>query len=437
MAPHVDSAPSDNAPLPVETLTILHVRPHDPTRSAIAEYADHFALALTRVAPFVQVVDLPTPDVTERIDTPADHEAVIAAVRRLAEPHRKAAGARTVLVHVEVGNALHREFWAAVELRAQLPGARIFCTVHDPPTLCSNPYRYVDTERSGRTSIAPLNKMLTRWAEARVARKRAEVDRRFVRACAGLIALKRGGATAMDHAPLFAGARVHSLPHVFPIETMGLRPPEPEMESKGTAGKRELLVTLFGFLGPNKGIEELLEAFETLAPRLRSHPQAPALRLRIFGGVPPTPWAKEYVERLHWRINTSPLAAAIEFRPGFVSDAERDRLLAQTDIVVHPFLPVGRVVFSSASLVRAMALGKAIVATRTGTIPEEIVDGRNGLLYHSGDTRGLVLSLERLALDPVLRHRLRRAAFDHAATEHSETAVAKRLAEIYGFRISD
>jgi glycosyltransferase involved in cell wall biosynthesis len=433
MTPFGDSPPSNAPPASVDTLTILHVRPHDPTRTAIAEYASHFGLALSRVAPFVEVVDLPTPDVTERMDTPADHEAVIAAVRQQAEPYRKAAEARTVLIHVEVGNALHREFWAGVELHAQLPRARIFCTVHDPPTLCSNPYRYVDTERSGRTRLVPLNKLLTRMAESKVVRQRAELERRFVRSCAGLIALKRGGATTMDRDPLFAGVKVHVLPHIFPIEAMGLRPPEPEPESDGTVRKGELLVTLFGFLGPNKGIEEFIEAFELTAPRLRSHPQAPALRLRIFGGVPPAPWTKEYIERLHWRINTSPLAAAMEFRPGFVSDAERDRQLAEADILVHPFLPVGRVVFSSASLIRAMALGKAIVATQTGTIPEEIVDGRNGLLYHSGDARGLGLSLERLALDPALRFRLRRAAFDHAATEHSESAVAKRLAVIYGF----
>ena len=83
-----------------------------------------------------------------------------------------------------------------------------------------------------------------------------------------------------------------------------------------------------------------------------------------------------------------------------------------------------------------MALGKAIVATRTGTIAEDINDGRNGLLYHSGDPRGLSLSLERLALDPALRHRLSRAAFDHAVTHHSESAVARKLGEIYGFRDS-
>lgn len=58
------------------------------------------------------------------------------------------------------------------------------------------------------------------------------------------------------------------------------------------------------------------------------------------------------------------------------------------------------------SLLEAMASGLAVVATRTGGIPEVIVDGESGLLAAPGDVESLASQLMRVAADGDLRQRL-------------------------------
>ena len=62
------------------------------------------------------------------------------------------------------------------------------------------------------------------------------------------------------------------------------------------------------------------------------------------------------------------------------------------------------------SLLEAMAMGLAVVSTRSGAIPEIVDDGVNGLLTPSNDERALADALLTLAQDPVLRRRLGQAA---------------------------
>ncbi len=62
----------------------------------------------------------------------------------------------------------------------------------------------------------------------------------------------------------------------------------------------------------------------------------------------------------------------------------------------------------------AMALGKAVVGTRVGGIPDQLGDA--GLLVEPEDPAGLALAVERLCTDPALRERLGAAARHRAET---------------------
>lgn len=67
------------------------------------------------------------------------------------------------------------------------------------------------------------------------------------------------------------------------------------------------------------------------------------------------------------------------------------------------------------SLLEAMALGVACVATRCPTGPEEIImDGENGLLVPVEDPTALANAIDRLLGDTELRDRLGRAARERA-----------------------
>ena len=82
------------------------------------------------------------------------------------------------------------------------------------------------------------------------------------------------------------------------------------------------------------------------------------------------------------------------------------------------------------SLLEAMAVGRPVVATRAGGIPEVLTDGRDGLVVPSGDPMALADAVLRLLRDAALRERLGLAARRRAADFDIRAAV-RRQEEVY------
>jgi glycosyltransferase involved in cell wall biosynthesis len=62
-------------------------------------------------------------------------------------------------------------------------------------------------------------------------------------------------------------------------------------------------------------------------------------------------------------------------------------------------------------VLEAMGLGKAVISTPVGVIPEIIDSGANGLIVPRADVPGLTAALARLLTDPALAARLGSAAY--------------------------
>lgn len=73
----------------------------------------------------------------------------------------------------------------------------------------------------------------------------------------------------------------------------------------------------------------------------------------------------------------------------------------------------------------------ALVGTEVGGIPEQIEDGRNGLLVPAGDSAALAAALETLIEDPDYRYELARAAWERAKRSYSLTRVIRQLSAVY------
>ncbi|MEJ7765881.1 MAG: glycosyltransferase family 4 protein [Acidimicrobiales bacterium] len=83
------------------------------------------------------------------------------------------------------------------------------------------------------------------------------------------------------------------------------------------------------------------------------------------------------------------------------------------------------------AILEAMAAGLPVVATRTGGIPELVIDGVSGALVEPGDIEGFVAALDSLASDDERRRALGAAGRDRARRCFDADDVAKRLIALY------
>ncbi len=147
-----------------------------------------------------------------------------------------------------------------------------------------------------------------------------------------------------------------------------------------------------GFLRPEKGIDNLLDAFEAIRSKR-------PLKLTLVGGTDNV----TNVERLaHQRIENSPFRDDITLT-GLVEFGEPlFDLYRNHDVFVLPSLSEG----TPRTLVEARAFGCPAVATRAGGIPSSLEDGRTGLMVEPNDSVGLAAAIERLLDDEPLRMHL-------------------------------
>ena len=101
--------------------------------------------------------------------------------------------------------------------------------------------------------------------------------------------------------------------------------------------------------------------------------------------------------------------------------------LAAMDVFVHPAFREALGV----AVLEAMAMGKAIVATATGGIPEAVEHGISGLLVPVGDAAALADAIVRLLGDEQLRRALGQAARERAKAVFSVEAMVSATERLY------
>lgn len=177
-------------------------------------------------------------------------------------------------------------------------------------------------------------------------------------------------------------------------------------------GQRAQLTFVFvGWLEAAKGVPELFEAFE----RVLREPGLPPSRLVLAGSGSLEAYCRERIER-------SNLGSCVTLR-GWVSGADKEELLASSDVFVLPSHAEGL----SNSMLEAMAVGLPVIVTRVGSLPDVVVDDVQGLLVQPRDVEALAASMITVARDAQRRERLGRAARARAEGFRVERAVADLL----------
>jgi glycosyltransferase involved in cell wall biosynthesis len=83
------------------------------------------------------------------------------------------------------------------------------------------------------------------------------------------------------------------------------------------------------------------------------------------------------------------------------------------------------------SLLEAGAVGKPLIATAVGGVPELITHGQTGLLIPTGNADALANTIRQLHQSPDLCHQLGDAARQHVSRFHSMDHVARQVRTIY------
>jgi glycosyltransferase involved in cell wall biosynthesis len=162
-----------------------------------------------------------------------------------------------------------------------------------------------------------------------------------------------------------------------------------------------------------KGLDILLEAVSRANGRLAGH------RFLIVGDGPEESKLKHLAADLGIDQHVT--------LPGEVPSREIPELFQYCEFFVLPSRsePFGIV------LLEAMTLGKAIVATRVGGIPEFIKDGDTGLLVESGDSQALSEGILRLIQDQELRARLGKNGLQFVETGYDYCNLILRYEELF------
>jgi len=133
-------------------------------------------------------------------------------------------------------------------------------------------------------------------------------------------------------------------------------------------------------------------------------------------------------------VGTGPLARELEQKypearfMGYRSGGELKNIVAGAAFVVVP-----SEWYENCSMVilEAMALGRPVIGSRIGGIPEQIEDGKTGLLFSSGNIDELAEKMKFLATDTTLRKKMGRAARKKVEQEYSLAEHNRRLLDIY------
>jgi alpha-maltose-1-phosphate synthase len=175
-------------------------------------------------------------------------------------------------------------------------------------------------------------------------------------------------------------------------------------------------VIFVGRITRQKGVPVLLRAAARLDP---------SAQLVLCAGAADTPELAEEVSTLVAGLQES--RSGVRWIPEMLPKAEVIQLLTHALAFVCPsvYEPLGIV------NLEAMACSTAVVASRTGGIPEVVDDGVTGLLVPSGDPASLAEALNVLLRDPGRAEAMGLAGRERAVTEFSWDTVAAQTAALY------
>jgi starch synthase len=192
------------------------------------------------------------------------------------------------------------------------------------------------------------------------------------------------------------------------------------LERHGVDPRRPYVIFV-GRITRQKGLPVLLRAASGLIPEAQ---------LVICAGQADTPEQLAEVTELVDGLRAT--RSGVLWIPEMLPKREVIQLLSHATMFACPsvYEPLGIV------NLEAMACGTAVVASRTGGIPEVVADGETGLLVPPGDDERLAAALNALLADPDRARAMGQAGRKRAVAEFGWPAIAAQTAALYAELVS-
>jgi glycosyltransferase involved in cell wall biosynthesis len=389
-------------------MRIAYFSPMPPARTGIATYSRELVLALRRrcdVTVFTHTADAEPVERVEIVDFFRDP-------RRL----KSVLGFDRVLYHVGNNPWYHLEIFKALTI---IPGA---VCLHDLVIY----YLAAGLGKGAVIKELLLENRATAFADlARIESEAPEGDLlRFAGAsrhpCVrGLLEITRhvivhNETSARALRAIGYGGRVDVIPLLHYSGEADVEPSEAlRMREELGYGKADVVLGAFGFIGPTKRLDKVLEAMASL----RRRGSAGALRLLIVG---------EGVEALQEQIRALGLEPFVA-TTGFVDEARFRSYLSVVDAVVNLRHPSHGE--SSASLIQAMLLARPCLVTDDAWFAELPDDTVIKVGYSDSEVEEIAQAMDRFVRDPESCRTMGLAGQAFIREHHAPDVVAARFIE--------
>ncbi len=167
-------------------------------------------------------------------------------------------------------------------------------------------------------------------------------------------------------------------------------------------------IVYFGRISPEKGVETLLNAYDNIGLERRR------IGLKIVGQGPQLDVLREKYKYVDFT--------------GYKKDEELKRIVEEASFVVIPSQWYEN---CSMSVLEAMAMGKPVIASNIGGLPEQVEDGKTGFLFEMGNVEELSQKIITLAKNKELRQTMGRRARQKAINEYSLEVHGRKLLALY------
>lgn len=182
---------------------------------------------------------------------------------------------------------------------------------------------------------------------------------------------------------------------------------------------KAVIVSFFGFIHKNKGVEILLDTLVVL-----KNNKIPVFLVFIGELKPDDPY--------HRRIQHLIVSLGLEdslYLTGYCTANQASGFLFMSDLCVLPFLDGAT--FRRTTLITALSHGLAVITTKAGGyVPEGFIDGSNIVLVPVNDKKTLAEAITSLGQDNALRKKIGTAAREFSE-RFSWDNIAARHVELY------